>query len=59
MWMSSLFFHHGFLQQISLFLILNEPNFRAEFFKEWENYLVDGLDLNPYITLEVKDESGS
>ena len=42
----------------SLFPILNEPDFRAEFFKEWESYFIDGLDLNPYITLKVKDESG-
>ena len=42
-----------------LFPILNEPDFRAEFFKEWESYFVDGLDFNPYITLKVKDESGN
>ena len=42
-----------------LFTILNEPDFRAEFFQELESYFTEGLDLNPYISLEEKDEAGN
>ena len=43
-----------------LFPVLNEPDFRAEFFQELEAYFTEGLDLNPYINvLEEEDGLGN
>lgn len=42
-----------------LFPVLNEPDYRAEFFQELENYFTAGLDLNPYISLKERGAFGN